>query len=262
MFFCSSAIASMYADSDSVCSSPLRSDAQRIAGLLRFASLRNGEEQTLSLSAYIEAMAEEQKNIYYLTADSYAQAVGSPHLEIFRKRNIDVLLLSDRVDEFLVSTLPDFDGKPLKSVARGGLDEDEIADESERDAARVRETEHRELVARVQSVLGERVSEVRLSQRLTTSPSCIVAPEGALSGHLQRMLKEAGQDVPDDKPILELNPEHPIVRLLGSESDKARFGELSHVLLGQAVLAEGGALDDPAAFVRQMNDVILSLTDD
>ena len=235
---------------------------EQIAGLLRFATTRSDtEEQTVSLGDYVEGMQEGQENIYYITADSFAAARHSPHLQIFRRKGIEVLLLSDRVDEWLVSHLSEYEGKPLVSVAKGELDLDKLADAEEKEAAKQREGEYADLVKRMQDVLGERVSGVRVSQRLTDSPSCLVMGEHDMAVHMQRMLKQAGHNVPATKPTLEINPLHPLVSRLREETDDARFANWSSILLDQAMLSEGGQLEDPVAFVNRLNDLLQEMTD-
>jgi len=234
---------------------------ERIAKLLRFASTRtDSEEQDISLDDYIARMKDGQDTIYYVTADSFAAAKNSPHLQIFRRKGIEVLLLSDRVDEWLVSHLNEYDGKSLASIAKGELDLDKLADEEEKKAARETEDEYSELVKRMQEVLGERVNTVRVSKRLTDSPSCLVMGEQDMAVHMQQMLKQAGHDVPVSKPDLEINPAHPLVSRLKDESDAARFSSWSNVLLDQAMLSEGGQLEDPVAFVNRLNDLLQEMT--
>jgi len=234
---------------------------ERIAGLLRFASSHaDSEEQTVSLVDYASRMQEGQEKIYYITADSFATAKNSPHLQIFRRKGIEVLLLSDRVDEWLVSHLNEFDGKPLASVAKGELDFDKFADEEEKQAAREAEDEFSDLVQRMQKVLEERVKEVRISKRLTDSPSCLVADEHEMAVHMQRLLKQAGHEVPVSKPILEINPGHALVGRLKEEQDEQCFSDWSHVLLDQAMLSEGGQLEDPVAFVNRLNGLLQEVT--
>jgi molecular chaperone HtpG len=205
-------------------------------------------------------MKDGQEKIYYVTADSFAAAKNSPHLQIFRSKGIEVLLLSDRVDEWLVSHLSEFDGKSLVSIAKGKLDLDELADEEEKQAAKATEDEYADLVKRMQDVLGERVNSVRVSQRLTDSPSCLVMGEHDMAVHMQQMLKQAGHEVPTSKPDLEINPSHPLVSRLNDEADSERFSSWSNVLLDQAMLSEGGQLDDPVAFVNRLNDLLLEMT--
>ncbi len=229
---------------------------ERIAKLLRFATTRlDTEEQAVSLADYLAAMKPGQEAIYYVTADSFLAAKNSPHLEIFRKKGVEVLLLSDRVDEWLAANLREFEGKPLASVARGGLELGQLEDEAERKAHEERAQGFGELIERMKKTLGDRVKEVRTTARLTSSPACLVADEHDMGGNLQRLLKAAGQNVAQSKPILEINPEHPIVvRLKGEEQ---RFDDWARLLFDQALLAEGGQLDDPAGFVRRVNELMI-----
>ena len=233
---------------------------EQIAGLLRFASTRTeGSEQTVSLADYIGRMQEGQEAIYYLTGDGHAALRNSPHLEIFRKKGIEVLLLGDRVDEWLVAHLDSFDGKPLRSVAKGALDLDKLDDQDPQQRQQAEE-EYKDLLARVKEALGDQVQDVRVSRRLTDSPACLVVDEHAMSAHLERLLREAGQSVPMSKPYLELNPDHTLVRQLKAEPDTNRFTDWSQLLFDQALLAEGGQLEDPGAFVRRLNDLLLRLS--
>ena len=233
---------------------------ERIAALLRFASTHtDSDAQVVSLKDYIGRMKEGQTAIYTITADSFAAAQHSPHLEIFRKKGIEVLLLSDRVDEWLSSNLHEFDGKPLKSVAKGGLDLGALEDEAEKTAQKEAEDSLRPLVERIKSTLGERVKEVRVTHRLTDSPACLVTGEGDMSANLERLLKAAGQAAPTVKPTLEINPTHALVTRLNSETDDARFADWANLLFEQALLAEGGQLDDPASFVRRLNGLLVML---
>jgi molecular chaperone HtpG len=237
------------------------SNKERIAKLLRFSTTEtNSEDQTVSLEDYIARMKDGQEKIYYVTADSFAAARNSPHLQIFRGKGIEVLLLSDRVDEWLVSHLSEFDGKSLASIAKGKLDLDELADEEEKKAAKETEDEYADLVKRMQEVLDDRVNSVRVSQRLTDSPSCLVMGEHDMAVHMQQMLKQAGHEVPTSKPDLEINPSHPLVSRLNDEADSERFSSWSNVLLDQAMLSEGGQLDDPVAFVNRLNDLLVEMT--
>ncbi len=233
---------------------------ERIAKLLRFASTKNdSDEQSVSLADYVARMKEGQDAIYFITADSYPAARHSPHLEIFRKLGVEVLLMYDRVDEWVVSLLTEFDGKPLQSVAKGGLDLSKLGGEAGKQEQDKTADEHKGFVERIQSVLKDRASAVRVTSRLTDSPSCLVSDEHGMSTHLERMLKAAGQNVPGSKPILEINPQHPIVRRLKDESDERKFSDWSHILFDQAMLAEGGQLEDPASFVKRLNEVRLTL---
>ena len=233
---------------------------ERIAALLRFASTHTDTDaQVVSLKDYIGRMKEGQKEIFYITADSFAAARHSPHLEIFRKKGIEVLLLSDRVDEWLSSNLSEFDGKPLKSIAKGGLDLGDLEDEAEKTAQKEAEETLKPLVERIKTTLGERVKEVRVTHRLTDSPACLVTGEGDMSANLERLLKSAGQAAPTVKPTLEINPSHVLVTRLNSEADEARFADWANLLFEQALLAEGGQLDDPASFVRRLNGLLALL---
>ena len=231
----------------------------KIAGLIRFASTQgDGDKQVVSLADYIARMKEGQEKIYYVTADSFNAARNSPHLEIFKKKGIEVLLLSDRVDEWVVGHLTEFDGKQLQSVAKGGLDLGKLEDEAEKQEAEKAADEYKELLEKVKSSLGDRVKDVRVTYRLTDSPSCLVSDEHDPSGNLARLLKAAGQKAPDIKPILEINPQHPAVMRLKYE--EARFDDWAALLFEQATLAEGGQLDDPAGFVKRINDLMMALS--
>ncbi|MDP3421635.1 MAG: molecular chaperone HtpG [Thiobacillus sp.] len=233
---------------------------ERIAALLRFASTHTDTDaQVVSLKDYIGRMKEGQEAIYAITADSFAAAQHSPHLEIFRKKGIEVLLLSDRVDEWLMSNLHEFDGKPIKSVAKGGLDLGALEDEAEKTAQKEAEESMKPLVERIKTTLGERVKDVRVTHRLTDSPACLVTGEGDMSANLERLLKAAGQAAPTVKPTLEINPSHALVTRLNSESDEDRFADWANLLFEQALLAEGGQLDDPASFVRRLNGLLAML---
>ena len=234
----------------------------RIAKLLRFASTASdGDNQNTSLADYIARMKEGQDKIYYAAGDSYSAASNSPHLEIFRKKGVEVLLMTDRVDEWMLSFLTEFEGKELVSVAKGGLDLGALEDEAEKKEHEETETSYKELVERMKGALGEKAKDVRVTFRLTDSPACLVADENELSGNLLRMLKAAGQNAPDSKPILEINPNHPLVTRLKYESaDSAQFGDWAHILFDQALLAEGGALSDPASFVKRLNEMLLATT--
>jgi len=232
---------------------------ERVAKLLRFASTHaDTAEESVSLADYVSRMKPGQTKIWYVTAESFAAARSSPHLEVFRRKGIEVLLLADRVDEWLVGNLPEFDGKPLASVARGGLDLDEIADEAEKKAAEEQQKDFADLGARIKEALGERVKEVRATQRLTDSPACLVADEHDMGANLARILRAAGQKVPESKLILEVNPSHPIVQRLKAE--ETHFPEWAALLFEQALLAEGGTLEDPAGFVKRMNALLLDLS--
>ena len=230
----------------------------KIAKLLRFASTHSDtEQQSVSLADYVGRMKEGQEKIYYVAAESFAAAKNSPHLEIFRKKGIEVLLLSDRVDEWMLAHLTEYEGKPLQSVAKGGLDLGKLEDEAEKKAQESSAEEFKDLIEKVKQGLGERVKEVRISHRLTESPACLVADAHDPSFNLERLLKAAGQKVPTTKPILELNPAHPLVQRLKGEANEEQFSDLSHLLFDQSVLAEGGQLEDPSAFVKRVNQLIL-----
>ena len=232
---------------------------ERIAKLLRFASTHtNRADQTVSLADYLARSKEGQERIYYVAADNFAAAQSSPHLEVFRKKGIEVLLLHDRVDEWVVTHLGSFEGKPLQSVAQGDLDLGALDgdDGAERTATA---DEYKPVVERMRKALGEKAKEVRVTDRLTESPACLVTDQDGMSANLGRLLRAAGQDVPNLPLILEINPEHPIVTRLTDESDDARFADWSHILFDQAMLAEGGQLDDPAGFVKRLNTLMLTL---
>ncbi len=233
---------------------------EQIAKLLRFASTSNDSStQDVSLEDYIKRMKPGQNKIYYIVADSFNTAKNSPHLEIFHKKGIEVLLLTERVDEWLVSHLTEFDGKTLHSVAKGDLDVEDLKDEEAKEEKKKLEEEFTDVVKRMKDVLGEKVKEVRITQRLTNSPACIVSEEHGMSAHLQRILKSAGQAFPESKPILEINPHHPLVVKLEHEKDEAKFSEWTQVLFDQAVLTEGGQLEDAAGFVARVNRLFLEV---
>ena len=228
----------------------------RVAKLLRFASTHaDTADETVSFADYLARMQPGQDKIYYVTADSFAAARSSPHLEVFRKKGIEVLLMHDRVDEWLAGNLPEFDSKPLASVARGGLD---IGDDAEKKEAEEKGKEFGELTSRIKTALGDRVKDVRVTMRLTESPACLVADEHDIGGNLARILREAGQKTPDAAPILEINPSHPIVLRLRHE--ERRFEDWAALLFEQALLAEGGELEDPAGFVKRLNGLLLELS--
>ncbi|AXT47663.1 MULTISPECIES: molecular chaperone HtpG [Chromobacterium] len=234
---------------------------ERIAKLLRFVSTASeGTEPTVTLSDYVARMKEGQDKIYYITADTLAAAKNSPHLEVFKKKGVEVLLLTDRVDEWVVGSLFEFDGKALQSVAKGALDLGALEDEADKEAQKQVEESAKPVVEKVQKALADRVKEVRATARLTESPACLVAGEHDMSAHLERMLKAAGQKVEASKPTLEINPEHVLVKKLADEADEARASDLAQVLYDQALLAEGGKLEDPAAFVKRINKLMLELS--
>ena len=224
----------------------------KISNLLRFASTSNDtEEQTVSLKDYVGRMNKDQKNIYYVTADNYAAAKGSPHLEIFKEKNIEVLLLSDRVDEWLVANFGEFEEMSLKSIAKGDLEDLDSKEDKKKKEKTVKDYE--KVITKVQKILENQVKEVKVSSRLSESPSCLVADENEMGGNMERIMKSLGQDVPDTKPILEINPDHPLVKKLKTKVDK----DLVKVLFDQAVLSEGGQIKEPAEFVKRMNKLML-----
>ncbi|MEJ1381842.1 MAG: molecular chaperone HtpG [Candidatus Sedimenticola sp. (ex Thyasira tokunagai)] len=234
---------------------------EKIAGLLRFATTKSeGKEETVSLDDYIGRMSEKQEKIYFITADSYAAAKNSPHLEVFTKKDVEVLLLTDRVDEWLVSHLTDYKEKHMQSVAKGQLDLGELEDKEDKEAQEKVAEEHKGLVDRVSAALDGQVKEVKISHRLTESPACLVVGDYDMSANLQRVLKQMGQDAPDSQPILELNPTHPLVEKMDQEQDEDLFTDLAKILLDQAKLAEGGQLEDPASFVHRLNKLMLSMS--
>ena len=230
---------------------------ERILKLLRFASTHaDSADQTVSLAEYISRMKEGQDKIYYVTGDTFNAAKNSPHLEIFRKKGVEVLLLSDRVDEWMLSFFAEFEGKHMTSVAKGGLDLGNLSDEKEKKEHEETEKNFKDMLDRMKAALEDKVKDVRGTFRLTDSPACLVSDENELSGNLLRMLKAAGQQAPDTKPILEINPEHPL--LLKLKSDDQHFDEWTQVLFDHALLAEGGQLNDPAAYVKRINQLLLS----
>ena len=232
----------------------------RIAKLLRFASTGSDSAvQATSLADYVGRMKPGQDAIYYITADGYSAARSSPHLEVFLKLGVEVLLMYDRVDEWVLSSLTEFEGKPLQSVARGDLDLGKLGDQPAKPAQDAQEGAYKELLERIQRVLADRASAVRLTHRLTDSPACLVSDGQGMSLHLERLLKASGQAVPTHKPVLEINPDHPVVERLKSESDESLFADWSQILFDQATLAEGGELEDPAAFVKRLNKLTLAL---
>jgi molecular chaperone HtpG len=233
---------------------------ERIAKVLRFASTHTDTEaQEVSLADYIARMKPEQEKIYYITAETFAAAKNSPHLEVFRKKGVEVLLMYDRVDEWVTQHLIEFEDKKLQSVAKGRLELGKLEDETEKEAQEKEESESKPLLERIKKSLGESVKDVRVTLRLTDSPACLVVDEQDLGAHYQRLLKASGQNVPVSKPILEINPQHPLVLRLKAEADEARFTDLAKVLFDQSMLAEGGQLEDPAGFVKRLNQLMLAL---
>jgi molecular chaperone HtpG len=234
---------------------------EKIAKLLRFASTHNDSNaQTVTFDDYVARMKPDQEKIYYITAESYAAAKNSPHLELFKKKGIEVLLMSDRVDEWLMSHLTEYDGKPLDSVAKGELDLGKLEDKEEQNKLKEAEKSYKDLLKRMQDTLGDKVKEVRISHRLTDSPSCMVVEQHDMAVSMQKILKQAGHQLPEIQPILEINPEHPLVKRLNEEQESKRFEDWTHLLFDQAMLSEGGQLEDPAAFVSRMNELLLLLT--
>ncbi|EXF93793.1 heat shock protein 90 [Pseudomonas fluorescens HK44] len=234
---------------------------EKIAGLLRFASTQGEEgEQVVSLAEYLARAKEGQDKIYYLTGETYAQVKNSPHLEVFRKKSIEVLLLTDRIDEWLMSYLSDFDGKSFVDVARGDLDLGNLDSEEDKKAAEEVAKSKEGLVERIKTALGETVSEVRVSHRLTDSPAILAIGEQDLGMQMRQILEASGQKVPDSKPIFEFNPAHPLIEKLDGEQSEERFGDLSHILFDQAALAAGDSLKDPAAYVRRLNKLLVELS--
>jgi len=234
---------------------------EKIAKLLRFASTHSDStEQNQSLEEYVARMKEGQEKIYYIAAENYNTAKNSPHLEVFRKKGIEVLLLTDRVDEWLMSHLSEFDDKSLQDVGKGELDLGKLDTEEEKQAKEKVAEQLKPLIERVKAVLTEQVAEVRITDRLTDSPACVVVAEHDMGAQMRRILEQAGQKVPDSKPILELNPDHPLVKKLELEPSESRFGDLAHILFDQANLAEGAQLQDPAAYVQRLNKLLLELS--
>lgn len=233
---------------------------ERIAKLIRFSTtLDDKTEQNISFADYVARMKEGQDKIYYLAAETFAAAKSSPHLEIFRKKGIEVILLTDRVDEWWAGHLTEFDGKPLHSIAKGSLDLGKLEDETEKAAQASAAESYKDLIEKIKTTLGDRVKEVRITHRLTDSPACLVADSSDMSFNLERLLKSAGQQVPTTKPILEINPNHLLVEKLQKEENTPRFDDLCHILFDQSLLAEGGQLEDPAEFVKRLNQLMLGL---
>ena len=234
---------------------------EQIAKLLRFASTNdNTDVQSVSLPEYIERMKEGQDKIYYVVADNFSAAKNSPHLEVFRKKGIEVLLLSDRIDEWMISHLNEFDGKQLQSVTRGGLDLGDMDDAETKEAQEKLEQEFDSVVTRIKTALKGKVKDVKLSQRLTDSPACIVTDENDMSSQMIKLMESVGQSVPETLPIFEINAEHELVKHISDEPDDEQFNQWTEVLFDQAMLAERGSLKDPASFVARLNKLMLSLT--
>ncbi|MCH8538787.1 MAG: molecular chaperone HtpG [Alkalimonas sp.] len=234
---------------------------EKIAGLLRFASTHNEDAtQNVSLADYLGRMKEGQDDIYFLVADNFEAAKHSPHLEVFRKKGIEVLLLSDRIDEWLMQHLTEFEQKKFRSVAKGGLDLSKLDDESDKEAQKASEEAFASTIERFKTALGDQVKDVQVSHRLTDSPACVVTDEQDMSTQMMKLMESVGQKVPEVKPIFELNPEHQLVKHVADEQDESRFKEWAEVLLEQALLAERGSLKNPATFVGRLNQLLLSLT--
>ncbi|MBF0124494.1 MAG: molecular chaperone HtpG, partial [Magnetococcales bacterium] len=233
---------------------------ERLAKLYRFASTHsNTPDQTHSLADYVSRMKPGQQHIYYLNGDGFAAVKGSPHLEIFRRKDVEVLLMYDRIDEWMASQLHDFDGKELHSVAKGNVDLSWLADEEEKKVQEEQAEQAKPLLDRITAVLGSAVSSVRISQRLTDSPACLIGDEYGMSMSIEKLLREAGQDAPVSKRVLEVNPNHPLVQRMQGESNEQRFSDWCWVLFDQAVLSESGQLSEPAAFVRRINELLTNL---
>jgi len=236
------------------------SNREKIAGLLRFATTHTGEStQNVSLDQYIERMKEGQSKIYYITADNFMAAKSSPHLEVFRKKGIEVLIFSDRIDEWMMGYLNEYSGKSFQDVARGDLDLGEVETEEDKKHKEEAAEEHKDLLERIKTALTDRVQEVRVTNRLTDSPACLVTGDFDMGAQMKKIMEAAGQKVPDSKPIFEINVDHPLVQRLESEKGDERFGELSAVLLDQATLASGEQLKDPGAYVTRLNRLLLEL---
>lgn len=236
------------------------SNREKIAGLLRFASTHTSERtQNVSLDDYIGRMKEGQKKLYYITADNFTAAKSSPHLEVFRKKGIEVLILTDRIDEWMMGYLNEYDGKQFQDVARGDLDLGEVETEEDKKHKEEAAEEHKDLLERIKNALSDRVQEVRVTNRLTDSPACLVVGDFDMGAQMKKIMEAAGQKVPDSKPIFEINVDHPLVQRLESEKGEERFNELSAVILDQATLASGEQLPDPGAYVSRLNRLLLEL---
>ncbi len=237
------------------------SNKEQIAKLLRFSSTESDvEEQTVTLEDYVSRMKDEQEEIYYITADSFTSAKNSPHLEVFRKKGIEVLLLSDRVDEWLTNGLQEFDGKKLQSVAKGELDLGKFDSEEDKKEQEKAEEKAGSVIKHLKEVLGDKVEDVRVSHRLTSSPSCIVLNEQDMALYMQNLMKQAGHEMPESKPVLEINPTHPLIDRMEAETDDEQFSDWADILFDQALLAEGAQLEDPAGFVSKLNKLMLKMS--
>ena len=233
---------------------------ERIAQLLRFASTHNNtDEQNVALADYVSRMKDKQEHIYYVSAETFNAAKHSPHLEVFKKKGLEVLLLSERVDEWLMSHLTEFSGKKFKSIAKGGLELGDLADKDEKEAAEIKAGEFKQTLEKIKELLKDQIKDVRITSRLTDSPSCIVADEHGMTQQMEKIMRASGQFVPYSKPILELNPDHLLIQKLKNAVDEQQFADFTRLLFDQAVLAEGGQLSDPASFVKRFNDLLLQV---
>ena len=231
---------------------------EKIASLLKFSSTHDStDEESVSLEDYVGRMKVEQEVVYFITADSFMAAKNSPHLEIFKKKNIEVLLLGDRVDEWMVANLPEYKGKKLQSIAKGDLDLGKLEEADEKEANKKVEEKAKTLIERIKTSLGDKVTDVKVTHRLTDSPSCLVVGENDISGNLERILKAAGQNTPDVKPTLEINPEHNVIQKLETFKDSDEFDEYASVIFDQAILSEGGQLEDPVSFIKKINRLLI-----
>lgn len=241
------------------------SNKEKIAALLRFASTRNlgkdSAQQTVSLDDYIEKMSDKQDKIYYVTAENHAAAISSPHLEIFKKKDIEVLLLSERIDEWMTGYLTEYKGKHMQNIAKGELDLGELENEDDKKAKEALEEQSKDFLERLKETLKDRVSDVKVTTRLTDSPCCLVIGAYDMGAQMRQIMKAAGQELPDSKPSLEVNPNHPLIERLKDEIQDDRFDNLAFILFDQAALSEGTALEDPAGYVSRMNQLLLELTD-
>jgi molecular chaperone HtpG len=234
---------------------------EKIAQLFRFATTQSeGQVQNQSLADYVSRMREGQSKIYYITAENYNTAINSPHLEVFKKKGVEVLLLTNRIDEWMVSQLNEFDGKGFQDVSKGKLDLGDLETEEDKQEQEKLSEESKDLLERVKNSLGDRVADVRVTTRLTDSPACLAVGEFDIGLQMRRLLEQAGQEVPDTKPVFEINPQHPLVERLDQESDEDRFADLTAILFDQAQLAEGGNLKDPAAYVNRLNKLLLQMS--
>ena len=231
---------------------------EKIASLLKFSSTHDStDEESVSLEDYVGRMKTGQEVVYFITADSFMAAKNSPHLEIFKKKNIEVLLLGDRVDEWMVANLPEYKGKKLQSIAKGDLDLGKLEEADEKEANKKVEEKAKTLIERIKTSLGDKVTDVKVTHRLTDSPSCLVVGENDISGNLERILKAAGQNTPDVKPTLEINPEHNVIQKLETFKDSDEFDEYASVIFDQAILSEGGQLEDPVSFIKKINRLLI-----